>query len=84
MAGNAFEIIAGDEFGAGFKVCKTCGEEKPLGEFHKDTSGYLGRKAHCKACINPVNAAAKRKVPVVDRQQALENAYYRAIKDGII
>ena len=62
MAGSAFEIIAGDEFGAGeTKKCATCGFEKPLDEFHRDAKGVMGRKPHCKACANPVNREAKRR-----------------------
>ena len=61
MDGNAFEIVATDDFGAGFKVCSMCGEEKPLSEFHKDASSKFGRKSACKECVNPINREAKRR-----------------------
>ena len=64
-ARGSFELVAGaspgDDFGAGFKVCSMCGDEKPLDEFHKDASGKLGRKSACKACVNPINRETKRR-----------------------
>ena len=35
-----------------FKVCKKCGIEKPITEFHKQATGKLGVKAVCKECYN--------------------------------
>ena len=34
------------------KVCKKCGVEKPLTDFHLSKGGYLGRRARCKACVS--------------------------------
>ena len=34
------------------KVCKICGIEKPLIDFHLSKGGYLGRRARCKACVS--------------------------------
>lgn len=34
------------------KVCKICGIEKPLIDFHLCKGGYLGRRARCKACVS--------------------------------
>ena len=34
------------------KVCKKCGVEKPLSDFHLSKGGYLGVRARCKACVN--------------------------------
>ena len=81
MAGSTFEIVASDDFGAGYKACKTCGEEKPLLEFHKDKAGALGRKANCKACVNK-GSESKRRQPIDDMvYRALESAAYRILKE---
>ena len=34
------------------KVCKICGIEKPLTDFHLSKGGYLGRRDRCKACVS--------------------------------
>ena len=34
------------------KVCKTCGIEKPISEFHKGKEGAMGVIAHCRECKN--------------------------------
>lgn len=34
------------------KTCTTCGETKPLGEFHRDKRKADGRRYQCKACTN--------------------------------
>ena len=78
-----FSIIASnDDFGSGdTKICKGCGEEKPIIEFRRESAGVLGRKAKCKSCMSD---NVRKKPNILDRQVALENAFYRAIKDGII
>ena len=32
------------------KICRKCGEEKPLSEYHKHKGGKLGLNPRCKAC----------------------------------
>lgn len=32
------------------KICTTCGESKPLNDFHKSSKGALGRKSSCATC----------------------------------
>lgn len=34
------------------KSCRTCGEEKPLDAFHKNSRGAQGRNPDCAACRN--------------------------------
>lgn len=37
--------------GAGLKVCRDCGVEKPLGDFHANrTARWAGRRPECKRC----------------------------------
>jgi len=40
------------------KVCKKCGEDKPLGEFYKSRSCLHGVQARCKDCIKLQNREA--------------------------
>ena len=98
--GSSFELIASydDEFGAGYKTCKTCGYGKPLDEFFVEAKGVGGRKAICRACSSErtIKRPAKRgEIPLKtirnavskvtnDRiQQALEAAAYRIIKESM-
>ena len=34
------------------KVCKRCGKEKPLEEFHKNSASKDGRALYCRECAN--------------------------------
>ena len=83
--GSCFTLIAatepGDDFGAGYKVCKVCGDEQPLDNFMVEKKGVGGRKAICKSCTS----TRKNKVVVSnDRiQRALEAAAYRIIKESM-
>ena len=72
MDGNAFSIIASDDvdFGAGFKQCTLCGEDKPDTEFHKG-------KSQCKLC----RSAKYKDTTPVDIQRAFNNAAYRILKE---
>lgn len=47
----------------GKKICKKCGLEKPIEEFHKDKSKKDGHKTICRACLS----VKKEKVPVIDK-----------------
>ena len=85
--GSCFTLIAAtepdDDFGAGWKVCKVCGEEQPLDNFMVEKKGVGGRKAICKSCTS--TRTPKNKVVVSnDRiQRALEAAAYRIIKESM-
>ena len=85
--GSCFTLIAatepGDDFGAGWKVCKVCGDEQPLDNFMVEKKGVGGRKAICKSCTS--TRTPKNKVVVSnDRiQRALEAAAYRVIKESM-
>jgi len=78
---SSFEIIASeDDFGAGFKECTKCGEEKPLVEFHRDRTKPGGYKAECKSCRRDEHK--KTKIVQSDMiQMAFENAAYRILKE---
>ena len=82
-SGSSFELIASsdDDFGSGWKVCKTCGDEKPLVEFRVEKKGVQGRKAVCKACTP--SSAPRVKVGNDRIQRALEAAAYRIIKESM-
>jgi len=86
MAGNSFQIIGTDDsihtdFGCGdTKVCKECGEDKPLLEFHKEALGILGRKAICKSCLHKTKGSISHGDNDMIRQ-ALEAAAYRILKE---
>ena len=98
--GTDFQLVASsdDDFGAGYKMCKICGEDKPLEEFYKHATCRDGHKSVCKSCIceRKVKRPAKRgEIPLKtirnavskvtnDRiQQALEAAAYRIIKESM-
>lgn len=34
------------------KICRKCGEEKPLEEFYRAKAGLLGRMARCRKCYD--------------------------------
>lgn len=36
----------------GLRICKVCGEAKPVSEYHKDKGGTDGLRAQCKPCRN--------------------------------
>lgn len=42
------------------KACSKCGETKPLGDFHRQKSGQMGRHSWCRECFN-TNARETRK-----------------------
>ena len=84
--GNSFELVASsdDDFGAGWKECKSCLVPKPLDSYNVEKRGAGGRKAVCKDCTNKVNRSVKIPVQSNDRiQQALEAAAYRIIKESM-
>lgn len=80
--GSSFELIAStDDFGSGYKECKLCGEEKPLGEFRVEKKGVQGRKAVCKSCMPPSSPRAKVHKDMIEK--AFEAAAYRIIKESM-
>ena len=85
--GTGIQLIASyddDDFGAGYKTCKTCGYGKPLDEFRVEAKGVGGRKAICKACSSERTITARSKKGNNDRiQKALEAAAYRIIKESM-
>ena len=86
----SFQIVAsedGDDFASGYKTCKLCQYELPLDSFRKEKSGVGGRKAICRVCMAMEPKPKKERIkdlPLVDHQAALTNAYFMAIKEGII
>lgn len=41
------------------KKCPRCGEEKPLGEFHKNSAAADGRFYYCKECVRNLRGEKK-------------------------
>ena len=77
--GSSFELIASsdDDFGAGYRVCTECLDEKALTEFHKG-------KVVCKKCRSIKKDFIRPKKVRHDMiQQALEAAAYRIIKESM-
>ena len=85
--GSSFQLIASsdDDFGAGYKDCKVCGDTKPLKEFRAEAKGVGGRKAICKDCSSERTKKPPKKGKISnDRiQKALEAAAYRIIKESM-
>jgi len=91
--GSSFELIASsdDDFGAGYKRCKVCGEEQPFDNFRVEAKGVMGRKAICKKCVNTAESwkrndfgpKTKGKISNDRIQAALESAAYRIIKESM-
>lgn len=59
----------------GTKVCKACGVEKILEDFHKDKTCLGGRQTQCKACLN---ARRKERYYANHAQERDRDAAYRA------
>jgi hypothetical protein len=55
------------------KVCKRCGELKPLSEFHKASAAKDGKQNRCKACAVALAAQWKRDNP--ERAKVNEQRY---------
>lgn len=61
---------------AATKVCAKCGESKPIGEFHKQPTGKMGRHSYCKPCYNERNKTRNRSdTPEQKRQWNLSRRY---------
>jgi len=60
------------------KVCTKCGEEKLLGEFHRDKSVKYGRKYQCKLCTKQYREANK------ERSSEYSKQYYEANKEKLL
>jgi hypothetical protein len=43
------------------KVCRTCGEQKPIGMFYKDRANRDGRKNMCGVCVKLYREALEEK-----------------------
>ena len=68
----------------GTKTCTECGELLELEEFSDHSTGFLGKRAACKACYklnhDPAKRAAYRKVPSVLRASAISNTITTLVK----
>lgn len=63
------------------KVCKCCGEEKPLSEFHKG-SGKYHRRNECKQCFSRISATyMKRQINEVGKQKCRKKLLTDAYKE---
>ena len=72
----------------GMKLCRRCGEVKPLDEFHNKWSSKDGKSTYCKACANGYLREWRRNNPErtkrhsrtsyqnnIDRRRAESRAY---------
>lgn len=79
---------------AGLRICKACGEGKPLTEYHADKGGTDGYRAQCKPCRNAYMAGyyganrdarmayeQDRRTNNADHLRALDMARYERHKD---
>ncbi len=57
------------------KVCRLCGQDKPVDDFHKARHGACGRKSICKQC------ESERRDPLVSRRSLLKNKYSLTLED---
>ena len=55
------------------RVCKTCGEDKPLEAFTKDKQNVGGYKLNCKVCIN-LKRKESKVIQAANRLYQLKNA----------
>ena len=55
------------------KICKTCGLDKDLSEYHKSSVGAQGRVAHCKICMNWMKRSPEDKAIELKKQKLLED-----------
>lgn len=63
------------------KVCTQCGEEKPIGEFHRDWK--QGRKSACKACRNHRTRVYESKVNAGPTRVSVDFSGYEGILAAI-
>lgn len=62
---------------AGKKVCRTCGEMKPLDEYLRQPTNRDGRRSDCKAC-----SIARRREYELRRRYGLTNLAWEAMFEG--
>lgn len=78
----------------GLRICKVCGEGKPLAEYHLDSGGSDGYRAQCKPCRKGYMASyydanrdarmeyeQDRRTNRADHMRALDMARYERHKD---
>lgn len=66
------------------KTCTKCGEEKPLGEYHKDKTKKQGRRSDCKACVKLYQVERRSRKEVKERHAQYCHDYYRTHRDEIL
>lgn len=66
------------------KICKTCGIEKPISEFHKSSVGAKGVIAHCKECHNWNHRSEESKQIYLEQQEFKERGVKRCACCGEI
>jgi len=91
MKGKAHKVRHDSD---GLRICKACGEGKPLTEFHADKGGTDGYRAQCKPCRNTYMAGyydanrdtrmayeQDRRTNQAEHMRALDMARYERHKD---
>jgi hypothetical protein len=59
------------------RVCRSCGGEKALDEFHKNSKTLDGRQAYCRPCANERSCAWR--LDNLERQSARAKAHYAEV-----
>lgn len=62
--------------------CRTCGEMKPLDEFHRDRTKKTGHRVECKSCVKAYGAARYR--ANVEAHRAWRRDYYETNREKIL
>jgi hypothetical protein len=65
------------------KICTGCGEEKPLDQFFRHSTGRLGRQAKCKVCSYAGHRAYVAKDPAKRATQQKAARDRRAARGGL-
>jgi 5-methylcytosine-specific restriction endonuclease McrA len=64
------------------KTCSKCGQERPLGEFHKRARSKDGLQAYCKGCCVVITEAWRKQKPEAAR--ALDEKYRRENREATL
>ncbi|MCK9417201.1 hypothetical protein M0Q97_11165 [Candidatus Dojkabacteria bacterium] len=62
------------------KICRLCGKEKDISEFHKKTSAKDGHRNECKECVKIIQLKYKD----IDKRKKYDKLRYDENKDKIL
>ena len=64
------------------KICKKCGESKPLASFYKKRDGADGHRGACKACLNSISKARAKANP--EKVRVAQRAWTKANPEKVL